>query len=489
MKVLFLNPSFLPNYSRSSRSPAVAKSATLYYPIFLSYAAGALKADGFEVLLIDAPAMRLSRDEVLKKVCEWGPDFSVVDTSTPSIENDVKIAEEIKEKTGSPICLVGTHVSALPEETLKLSEQIDFIAVKEYDYTVREIARELKEKKQLTEGDKNSIKGIAFHGAKKIRITEPRSFIKNLDEIPFVSKIYKEFLSDCINSYFYGSTQYPVMTILTGRGCPYSCAYCVYPQTLVGHKYRLRSVEKVVDEMEYIAHTFPQVKEIFIEDDTLTVNQDRCHHLADEIIRRDLKVTWTTNSRADVDLSTLVALKKAGLRLLCVGFESGDQKVLDNIGKKLSPVQMIEFGKNAKKAGVLVHGCFLVGNQGETKETLKKTMDLALQINPDTAQFYPLMVYPGTKAYNWAHKNGYITAQNWRDWLTEEGLHKSVVSTPQLSSKDLVKFCDEARQKFYMRPRYVASKIIQAITQPKEAKRIIRSSRTFFKYLFKGSDI
>ena len=489
MKIAFLNPPFLPSFSRASRSPAVAKSATLYYPIFLSYAAGVADTENFDVLLIDAPAMMLSHEDVYSRLKEWKPDFCVIDTSTPSIENDVEVATKIKEITGSKICLVGTHVSALPEETLEMSKSIDFIAIHEYDYTVCDIAGLLSKNPNPSDEEIDKIAGIAFRAENGIKRTAQRPFITDLDKIPFVSKVYKKHLSKYIGSYFYGSTQYPVMTILTGRGCPYACSYCVYPQTMVGHKYRLRSVENVVDEMEYIKKTFPQVKELFIEDDTLTVDSERCQRLAKEIIRRKLKITWTTNSRADADFKTLKILKKAGLRLVCVGFESGDQKVLDNIGKKLTPAKMLEFSKDAKKAGVMVHGCFLVGNHGETKETLKKTLDLALKINPDTAQFYPIMVYPGTKAYAMAKENNHIKAERWRDWLTPEGLHNCVVSTPDLSSDELVEFCDDARKKFYLRPRYVLSKLIQSMLHPQEGKRVLRSAKTFFKYLFSGSGI
>ncbi len=487
MKILVLNPPFLPGFSRSSRSPAVARSATLYYPIFPAYATGVLEKNGFDVTLVDAPAMNLMHDDIYDIIKKMKPQLCIMDTSTPSIENDINLAKKIKELITTKICLVGTHVSALPEETIKGTDAIDYIAYGEYDYTVLDIARMLEKNNTPTESEIKAVKGIVFKAGTKIIRTEPRPSIENLDEIPFVSKVYKKHLSGYINSYFYGSTRYPVMTIITGRGCPYSCEYCVYPQTLLGHKYRLRSVKNVVDEMEYIKKTFPDVKELFLEDDTLTINKKRCLELANEIKSRKLKIVWTTNSRADADYETLKALKSAGLRLVCVGFESGDQTVLDNIGKKLTPEQMIKFGKYAKKAGVLVHGCFLVGNRGESKETLKKTLALSMKINPDTAQFYPIMVYPGTKAYMWANEKGYIKANKWREWLTPEGQHNCVVSTKNLSSEELVEFCNDARKTFYLRPRYIVSKIIQSIKHPQEGKRVFRSAKTFFKYLFTGS--
>ncbi len=489
LRILFLNPPFLPNFSRASRSPAVAKSATLYYPIFLAYATGAAEAEGFETLLLDAPAMELDLTAVVERARTWKPDLCVIDTSTPSIENDARVAVELKNATGARICLVGTHVSALPNESLQLSPLLDYAAVREYDYTVRDLARLLCRSKEPAERDLRGIPGLAYRWGESIRFTGERPYIENLDALPFVSRIYKKHLSNHIHRYFYGSTRFPVMTILSGRGCPYACSYCVYPQNLVGHKYRFRSVENVVDEMEFIGKAFPQVREIFLEDDTLTVNRDRCRSLAAEIRRRGLKLTWTTNSRADADFQTLRELKLAGLRLVCVGFESGDQAVLDGIGKKITVEQMKRFAKNARKAGVMVHGCFLVGSKGESRETLKKTLDLALTLRPDTAQFYPIMVYPGTKAFQWAKDNGYIQAKQWRDWLTAEGLHNSVVSNPELPSEELVRFCDHARRRFYLRPRYLGSKLLQVIGRPREAKRVFRSARTFLRYLFRGSNV
>jgi len=177
-------------------------------------------------------------------------------------------------------------------------------------------------------------------------------------------------------------------------------------------------------------------------------------------------------------------MKKAGCRELCVGFESGDQEVLDNIGKNLKVEQQLEFMKNAKKTGIIVHGCFLVGNPGETKETLKKTLDMALKLNPDTAQFYPIMIYPGTRAFEWAKGEGFITTYAYDKWLTPEGLHNSVVERDDLSHEELVCWGNEARRKFYMRPGYIFSKIKQAVTHPKEAKRIVLAAGTLSKHLF-----
>ena len=244
----------------------------------------------------------------------------------------------------------------------------------------------------------------------------------------------------------------------------------------------------MVAEFQYIARELPQIRHVFIEDDTLTVNRRRCQDLSRLLREADTGLTFTANSRADVDYETLVALKSAGCRMLCVGFESGDDKILKNMHKGITVEQMHRFARDARRAGILVHGCFMAGNPGETRETLSHTLTLAKKLNPDTAQFFPLMVYPGTEAYDWAVERGYLTTRDYRAWLTDEGLHNCVLSTPNLSNEELVVWCDDARRAFYLRPRYVWAKLKQVITRPAEFKRVLMASRVFFPFLFRHEE-
>lgn len=488
LKILLLNPPFLPRFSRPQRSPAVIKSGTLYYPIWLSYATGVLEEGGYEVKLIDAPAEGYEIDTVKDIVRDFRPSMIVVDISTPSIFSDIRVAEALKEiHSESFFVLVGTHVSATPEESLNLSESINAIARREYDYTLLELANIIKsEGPRPSQKKLKSVLGISFRSNSKIIHNQDRPLIKNLDEIPFVSMVYKKHLK--VENYFYSITRYPEITIVTGRGCPHHCKYCVYPQTMFGHVFRHRSPENVVEEFRYIKENFPQVKEIFIEDDTMTVNRKYCQDVCKLLIKEGIEMTWTANSRADIDFETLKLMKEAGCRLLCIGVESGNQRILDNINKRLKLHQVQEFMKSARKAKILIHACFMVGNPGETKDTMKETLNFAKRLKPDTAQFFPLMVYPGTEAYNWAKGYGYLTTTDYSQWITEEGLHNCIISTPVLSNKELVDFCDYARRSFYLRASYIFSKISQMIVHPSESKRIIKATRTFFKYLLKGSN-
>lgn len=490
MNILVLNPPFLKHFSRPQRSPAVTKSGTLYFPIWLSYCVGVLENSGHAVTFIDAPARELGIEEVIEQAKAIQPSLIVMDTSTPSIENDLHIGEKLKnELPESYIVMVGTHVSALPEETLIKGQSIDAVARREYEYTIRELASEIARNSgsKPEEAWLTKIAGLSFKANGRIMHNPDRPFIENLDGLPWVSRIYKKYLQ--IGDYFNPNALYPMVTLITSRGCPFGCSFCVYPQTLTGRRYRFRSIEDVVGEMEFVVQGFPEAKSIFFEDDTLTANKKRCLAFADAIHKSGIKVPWTANSRIELDLETMVKIKQAGCRELCVGFESGDQDVLDGMRKGTKLDRMFRFMNDARKAGILIHGCFMMGFPGETLESIEKTIDLAIKLKPDTAQFYPVMVYPGTEAYEEYREKGWITAHEYAEWITPEGLHNCVVRNETLSSSELVRLCDVARRKFYLRPRFILFKLFQMLEKPTEIVRTIKAARTFFKYLILGSRI
>ncbi len=488
MKIWMLNPPFLKKYSRPQRSPAVTKSGTIYFPIWLAYCAGVLEEAGYEVSFTDAPARGFVLKQILKQAESLRPKLVVMDTSTPSIENDIRVAEQLKKTLReSFIVQVGTHVSALPEETLLASNSIDAVARREYEYTVTELAGLLSAKGlHLPQADElKKIAGLSFKSHGKVVHNPDRPYLENLDELPWVSRVYKKRLR--IHDYFNPNAPFPMVTLISSRGCPFRCSFCVYPQTFTGRKFRFRSIDNILDEMEFVIKEFPEAKSIFFEDDTLTANKKRCMEFADGIIQRGLKIPWVANSRIDPDLETMLKIKEAGCRELCVGFESGDQDVLNSMKKGITMDRMLQFMEDSKSAGIFIHGCFMVGFPGETLESIKRTIDWAIRLNPDTAQFYPVMVYPGTEAYEDYKKRGWLTARNYNEWLTPEGLHNCVVRNETLTSSELVRLCDLARRRFYLRPGYMFYKLIQMIEKPSEIVRTVKAARTFFKHLLVGS--
>jgi radical SAM superfamily enzyme YgiQ (UPF0313 family) len=450
--------------------------------LWLAHAAGVLEKEGHTVKLIDAPAAGLTYEETYQRVYLFKPDLTILDTSTPSIFNDINVAENIKKKLpGTFIALVGTHPSALPEETLSLSDSVDAIARKEFDYTTLDLANTLSSPSP----NLHKVLGLSFRENGKILSNPDRPFIEDLDRIPFVSSVYKKHLN--IHDYFYAHVRYPTISIFAGRGCPGRCTFCVYPQVMFGHKYRHRSPEHFVEELIYIQREFPNVREVLVDDDCLTANKRFVHDVCNLIIKKKVKLTWSAETRVNLDFETMQIMKAAGCRLLVPGFESGVQEILNNIKKGTLVDQISIFVENARKAGLLVHGCFMAGNPGETKETLKDTLNLALKMPLDTCQFFPLMVYPGTEAYDWAKSNNYLTTSDYRKWVTNEGLHNCVVSTPELSARDLVDFCNYARRAYYLSPKYLSYKLLQVINSPGEMKKTLKSAKTFLKYLFKKS--
>ncbi|MBF0398063.1 MAG: radical SAM protein [Desulfobacterales bacterium] len=470
MNILFLNPPFFKHYSRTSRSPAVTKGGTLYYPIWLAYAAGIAERSGHRIKLFDAPAKGTSLLDIFRLLGDFIPDLTVIDTSTPSIYNDINVASEIKDRFPKTfIILVGTHPSALPIETLNLSNKLDAVAIGEYDYTIKDLADNMALDK---------VKGIYYKKNGEIFQNEIREKISDLDHIPFVSSVYKKYLN--YKDYFFAAANYPIIMIITGRGCPYRCFFCVYPQVFHGRKYRTRSPENVVDEMEYIIANFSDIKEIGIEDDCFTGNPKRVSEICSLIISRKIKIKWYCNVRGNLEYELLSHMKAAGCRLVTVGFESSCQHILNNMNKGEKVERYYSFIKNAKKAGILVHGCIMVGNPGDTKETLRLGYEFAKKINCDSMQFYPLYVYPGTEAYNWAERNSYLKTKDFSKWLTKDGSHNCVLNTPALSSDEMLYLCDYYLKKYHLRPKYIASKLLQAILNPSEGYRSLKSAKTFF---------
>lgn len=485
MKVYFVNPPFKAEYgkfSRENRSPACTRSGTLYYPLWLIYAAAVCEKDGFDIRFLDAPAAPLNEQQAMEIILREGAGTAlfVISTSTPSIYSDIAFAEKIKEQYPNAVyLLVGTHPSALPEETLNISDKIDAVARKEFDYIVRDMARALRDGQGI-----EGVQGITYRKDGKIVANPDMPYITDLDEIPFAAKFIKEHLNE--RDYFFAAAAYPEIQLFTGRGCMAHCNFCVYPQTMHGHAYRLRSPENVVAEFQYIADNFPDVKEVVIEDDTFTAKKNRVMEICKQLIEKGLhkRLKWLCNARVNLDYETMKAMKAAGCHLIIPGIESGSQQILNNI-KKGTTLKLIEdYIANAKKAGLMVHACYMVGNNGETKETMEETFRLALRLNTDTAQFYPLLPFPGTEAYGWAKINGYIKG-GYADYVKEDGTINCVLELPNITSQEMVDFCDNARKRYYFRSRYIAHRLWVGLRNPDDLKRSLKAFSSIKKFLFK----
>lgn len=461
MKTLLLNPPSFEGFDggASSRWPATREIESYWYPVWLAYPAAMIP----ESRLLDAPPHGVSPEETVQIATEY--DFVVLFTSTPGFSSDVLLAEMMKAaKPSLKIAFVGPHVTTQPEQSLMASEAIDFVTYKEFDYSVTEFASGIP---------LEDIKGVSFRKDGKIVHTERRLPIENLDALPWATPIYKRDMD--ITRYNVPFLLHPYISFYTTRGCPAKCTFCLWPQTFDGHMWRQRSVDDVANEVKHALELFPNIKEIFFDDDTFTIGKERVLALCEKF--KPLNFTWSCTSRVHVDLETLQAMRAAGCRLFIVGFESGNPQILKNIKKGATVEQAREFMKNCKKAGIVVHGDFIIGLPGETPETIEQSLQFAKELDCETIQVSIAHAYPGTDFYNFAQTNGYFRSDV--EMTDETGHQLPHIEYPGLSRAQMMEAVEYFYDQYYFRPRIVARIVKKAIFDSKERNRLYKEAQEY----------
>src|SRR6202161_2715002 len=392
LKTLFLNPPSFENFDggAGSRWPATREIESYWYPVWLAYPAGMPTC----ARPLDAPPHYISAQQTVEIAKDY--EFLVLFTSTPGFPGDIGLSKAIKAANPKiKIAFVGPHVSVLPEKSLRDCPSIDFVARKEFDYAVVDFAKG----KPLEE-----IPGISFLKDDKIVHNPDAPQIQDLDALPHVIDVYKRDLD--VRRYNVPFLLHPFISLYTTRGCPAQCTLCLWPQTLSGDPGRKRSSDAVANEMKKAKEYFPWVREFFFDDDTFNIQKARTIELCEKL--KPLKMTWSCTSRVTTDYETLKAMKEAGCRLLIVGYESGDQQILKNIKKGATVERARDFTRDCKKLGLVVHGDFILGLPGETKETIRNTINFAKALDVETIQVSIAHAYPGTEFYDFAAENGFI---------------------------------------------------------------------------------
>ena len=465
MRSLFLQAPSFDGYDggAGARYQMKREVKSFWFPTWLAQAAAMVPGSK----IIDAPPHNLSFKDIEEDVKSH--DFIVIHTSTPSFRSDCKTAAMIRALNPTArIGFIGAKVAVEPQESLQACPAIDFVCRNEYEFTIQELANG---------NDWSTIKGLSYRDKDgKIVHNEEREILMDMDKLPSVLPLYKQLN---VEKYFGGYLKHPYMSWYTGRGCKSRCTFCLWPQTIGGHKYRYRSIPKVIEEVKYLQKEFPQVKEIFFDDDTLTDDHAHVEALAKELGK--LGVVWSCNAKANVPRKTLEVLKANGLRLLLVGYESGNQKILHNIKKGLLVEVAKRFSKDCHELGIVVHGTFILGLPGETRETIQETLQFAKEVNPHTIQVSLAAPYTGKFLYKQAKENGWFAEDT--DLLTEDGTQIAPLNYPHLGHTEIFESVEDFYKKFYFRPSKIASIVGEMLTSPEMLVRRLREGVEFFQFL------
>jgi hopanoid biosynthesis associated radical SAM protein HpnJ len=459
MRTLFLNPPSFEGFDggASSRWPASREIESYWYPVWLCYPAGMLP----DSKVVDAPPHKITIEDTVAMAKDY--EFLVLFTSTPGFHVDVKIAQMMKDQNSKlKVAFVGPPVTVEPEKALA-EKAIDFVVRREFDHQIAAYAKGTP----LAE-----LPGVSYRTADGKYVHNPEGgFIENLDELPWVSKVYKRDLD--FTRYNVPFLLNPFLSFYTSRGCPAMCTFCLWPQTHSGHRWRLRSCDDIANECKYVLENFPGLKEIFFDDDTFNYQKKRTIELCAKL--KPLNFTWSCTSRVTTDYETLKAMKEAGCRLLIVGYESGDQQILKNI-KKGATIDMAQrFTANCHKLGLVIHGDFIVGLPGESRETLRNTIDFAKKLDVETIQVSIAHPYPGTEFFDHVTKHNLITIDSMTD---ETGHQLPNIIYPGLNRGELVEWVEKFYGEYYFRPK-AAWRVVRKAVVNNDIPRLYKEAREY----------
>lgn len=408
------------------------------FPFYLAYTAALLEKEGFEVFVIDAVPLQLTLEQFIGKAVSVSPDVILFETTTPTIYDDLKVAKELKEKTGAKIVLSSTHVTTFPKETLEQCEYVDFIMLREYELNFLELVNRLRDGKSL-----KNVRGIAYRNNGKI-IINPESELVDLSKLPFPARhLFPSNDNNNLDLYWDGFCQYrPAIQMHASRGCPFRCNFCLWNQVMYENgRYRVFDAKKVVDEMEDVIEKYG-AREIYFDDDSFTINKQHVLEICKEIIDRGLSIKWSCMGDAMVtDREMIDAMADAGCIGMKFGVESGDVNILKKIEKPVNLDKVKQVAKWLAEKNIKTHATFTFGLIDETMKTMQKTLDYAKELDVDSVQFSITTPFPGTRFYEELKSKNLLTTNNWEKY---DGSTSSVVKYSNLTNEEIENFCENA---------------------------------------------
>lgn len=468
MQVLIINPPWPgKGFGTRSQNRIIKQRSDKYlqYPIFLAYSAAQLKDAGHSVAYIDSVIQDLDMSKTLELAKSIKPDAIFMETTTPSILADYESLNALKETTGARIIVGGPHATYFHKEVIKDCDAINVVIRHEFDTKIASVISNLDNLKEIG--------GITFRNGSEIIDNGDGRPADDLDRIPFPDR-------ETIPWQWYLEAWYsrrPFMNMMTSRGCPYHCSFCLWPQSMYGHKQRFRSLDNVLSEIHELIDRYG-LKEINIDDGTFTTDRKRVIEFCQRLRQENIKLIWTCNGRVDnLDDEMLAEMKQSGCKMIRLGVESGSQEVLDKIKKGVTIGQIEEGFKLVKKHGIQALGGFMFGFPYDSRKTIEETLDFAKRLSPDQVQFSINMCYPGTSLYEYAKENHLLLAKSFKEFDMTYG---PVVKTLDMERKELEPILARAYKEFYFRPGFV----LQTLRHMKdfdEIKRAFRSLRSLTK--------
>lgn len=473
MKILICNPPWENTEGYGCRSntrwPHIRKDKYLIFPLYLGYAAAVLEKHGLGVAVVDAVAADYDSDKFISRLREEAGSMCFLETSTPTIAQDTANAVRIRKELGIPVFLLGPHATVYHKELLEENPLIDGVIRGEFEYTIRDVSLGLPLEKVL---------GLTWRSGPEVRVNEPRPYIENLDELPFPA--WHLFDWKAYESHLYAS---PSMWMITTRGCPFQCTFCLWPDTMCGRRQRYRSAMNVVDEIETLVNKY-HVKEVRFDDDTFALKKSHVLGIADELMKRGLhkKVQWACFGHASQDDREIYEkIKAAGCFRIDFGIESGSQRILDSVGKMLDIEKAKRTARICREIGLRFYCTFIVGFPGETAEDIEKSIALAIELDPDLIQVSNIVPYPGTRMYADGIKNNFLVYPG--QWDKYNSCQPMVNSG--MPPEEVQRYYLRFWRRFYLRPTIILRHLKRMFSSFADFKRVLMGFISFFNRFIK----
>jgi radical SAM superfamily enzyme YgiQ (UPF0313 family) len=416
----------------------------LFPPLGLAYMAAVLEQNNFEVQIFDCPVNGMNHEKLKAELESYQPTMVGIGSMTPVVESALKSAHVAKEVLpDAKVVMGGPHATFAGKQILTDEKDVDIVVRGEGEETLLELVKQSPELKKLSE-----IKGITFRKDNQIIESPNRPFIENLDALPLPA--YK-----LIPIKKYKITGMKLLPVISSRGCPFQCSFCVASQ-MFGVKFRARSAKNVLDELEWLKTEY-EAEGIAFQDDTLTFDKKRALDICDGMIDKKLNLHWGCGTRVDVVTKELLAkMAKAKCDEIMFGVESGCQRIRDLLKKRVTTEQCINAIKWAKEAGIFVTVSVIIGYPGETKETLQESLDFVRKVEPDDVWLCHATPYIGTELRALVERHGWKMSDDWKIYNTMNPIFED----PLLPAKEIA----EIRKKFYDKfygPKYILRQTVK----------------------------